>query len=999
MIIPNYFENYSIHHVNTMPRRNYFIPYINYDEFKKSSSRRDSSYYKDLNGNWDFYYFDNIREIDKEYWTNKYRDHLDFDNIKVPSCWQLSGYGQIQYTNVNLPIPYNPPYAPYKNPAGLYIREFDVSKDTDKFDYHLNFEGVDAGFYVWVNDHFIGYSQISHSNTEFDLTKFLQAGKNTLSVLVVQWGAMTYLEDQDKFRYSGIFRDVYLLKREKNRINRFLIQTDVSENLERGLISLLIQDAIGIQNYDYQLVDPVGNIVLKGIQDIHDPLKLHIEHPYLWNAEQPYLYELIIQAGKEVIIQKVGVRLVSVKNSQILINHQPIFLVGVNHHDTHPETGATVTIENQIKDLKLMKQLNFNAIRTAHYPKTAEFYELADEYGFYVMSEADLEAHEVVELYGLGGNDNYNMIAEDSTFKEAMIDRTDANITAFINFSSIIMWSVGNESGYGESIEAAMRHGRELDNTRLHHYEGYWWRNRDKQNEFNPDLHDVWSRMYLSFEEMDEIYFSKPLDRPFILCEYIHAMGNGPGDIKDYHDYMIKHTEFAGGFVWEWADHAVNINRNSTKEPAYRYGGDHGEYPHDGNFCMDGLVYPDRSISTGALEHRQVFRPVIMKDFNISEGYMTLQNRYSFSRLDEKVDLLLEIYNLEGIKYKEIKLDTPSILPLDEEKVSLNNLNSIIEKEIGSIRLVYLMKDSETEIGFDSKVIQAYVPEIKLQGLTDLEVYETINSINIVMDDKEIHFNKRDGAISQIIQNDHELLVKPGYWTIWRAPTDNDRKIRREWEKANYHLNETRVLSYKIQEDDNKISIKFENVLNAVSRQNIVEFSVNWIVNKSGIISLEVVGHINRVMPYLPRFGMVLPLDKSFNDISYYGRGPYESYQDKKETNYLAHFSGQVEDFYEPYIKPQENGARNEVKEVIIKDSSSSISVISDNRFSFNVSRYSDEQLTKVMHRDELVEEEILYFHLDVNQSGIGSNSCGPELLDKYRLNNLSFKFDLNFSI
>ena len=996
MIIPNYFEDYTTHHVNTMPRRNYFVPYASALEYKNSLTRRDSSYYLDLNGIWDFHYFENIREIEEPYWLNTKNNKIEYVDMKVPSVWQLAGYGQIQYTNVELPIPFDPPFAPYENPAGLYRRTFEVN-DGKSFDYHLNFEGVDAAFYVWVNDEFIGYSQISHSNTEFDLSDVIKNGKNTLSVLVVQWGAMTYLENQDKFRYSGIFRDVYILKREKERLNKFTIKTDVSANLETGIITLDVDDAIGLSEYEYRLFDPNRNEILSGTNNINKTLKLNLNTPFLWNAETPNLYQLEITAGKEVIVQKVGVRTISVENSQILINHQPIFLVGVNHHDTHPETGPTVTLKNHIRDMKLMKELNFNAIRTAHYPKTAEFYELADEFGFYVMSESDLEAHEVVELYGLGGNKNYNMIADDPTYMEAMVDRTDSNIRSFINFSSIIMWSTGNESGYGVSIEAAMSHGRKLDSTRLHHYEGYWERNRDNETKYNPELHDVWSRMYANFDEMDELYFNKPLDKPFILCEYIHAMGNGPGDIQDYHDYMARHPEFAGAFVWEWADHAVDINRGKNKHPVYRYGGDHGEYPHASNFCMDGLVFPNRTPHTGAYEHRQVFRPVVMESHDIANCRVKLRNRYAFSILSDKVDLVAELYDIDGNKIEEIPLKTPAIDPYSEKEVTFEALSEISDT-IASIRLVYNMKNTKKELGFDIITIKEFSPKLETRKFDELSVKETSGMINVLLGDREVHFSKATGAIAQLVDNGRFLLDKVGKWTIWRAPMDNDRKVRREWEAANYHVHQSRVHSYEIDELSDSIKIKFEIVINTVARQNIVSFSVNWILSKNGEIKLELSGEKDKVMPFLPRFGLVLPFKKEMEKVSYYGRGPYESYVDKKQANYVARFSGNVSDFYEPYVTPQENGARNEVRELILTDGKSKFKVVSQVGLSFNVSNYSVKQLTEVKHRDKLREEGLTYLHLDYQHSGSGSNSCGPELASLYRLGNTPFFFEFSFT-
>lgn len=997
MLIPNYFEDLSTFHVNTMPRRNYFIPYKNEEEALNSNNRRESFYYHDLNGSWDFHYFENVREIEKPYWLNSHKNDLTYDSLEVPSVWELSGYGQIQYSNTEFPIPFDPPYAPYETPAGLYHRTFEVDDQSD-FDYHLNFEGVDAGFYVWLNDEFIGYSQISHSNTEFDLTSTIQEGTNSLSVLVVQWGDMTYLEDQDKHRYSGIFRDVYILKREQKRIDNFLIQTDVSDNLTKASIDLSIKEQTNLSNYNYTLIDPSGDTVTSGEVSTEEKLVIDISNPQLWNAENPYLYQFLIDTGDEVYVQKIGLRTIYIENSKIYINHQPIFLVGVNHHDTHPETGATVTLDDHRKDLELMKELNFNAIRTAHYPKTAEFYELADEMGFYVMSEADLEAHGVVDLYGLGGSeDNYNMIAEDETYKDAIVDRMDASIRPFINFTSIFMWSAGNESGYGVNLEASLSHARDLDSSRLLHYEGYWERDREKQDFYNTDLHDVWSRMYANFDEMDELYFSEPLDKPFILCEYIHAMGNGPGDVQDYHDYMQKHEEFAGGFVWEWADHAVNINRGIDNKAAYRYGGDFGEYPHAGNFCMDGLMYPDRTPHTGAYEHRQVFRPAVLTDYDVSSNSLTFKNRYGFSTLNSKLDLFIELYDKNGNLTDRIVLDTPEIAPYSEDTVQFDELNNL-DESIHSLRLVYTMKNTNIELGFDTIALKEFDAKLSPTSTDALEVVETNQSFKVQLDNREIHLSKVTGSIEQLIDHKRSLLEKPSDWTIWRAPIDNDRNIRKKWEQANYHLHQTRVHDWIFEQENQSVVITFNGVINAVSRHTIVQFSAKWTITDEGIISLNLDGTKPKEQPFLPRFGLCLPLSKDMNEVSYLGNGPYESYPDKQQANYLARFNGNVDDFYEPYVTPQENGSHNGVRHLTVKDGLSSIDVINSNELSFNISHYSASQLTEVPHRDKLVKEPFTYLHLDYQHSGSGSNACGPELLEEYQLDPIEFIFDFKLS-
>ena len=1003
MLLPNYFEDFKTFQVNTLPRRNYFVPYTQFDKAVESIDRRESDLYTDLNGVWQFSYFENVRLIDQPYWLSSAREKIETEELMVPSCWQLHGYGQIQYTNVEYPIPFDPPYVPYDNPAGLYTRTIEIDQLNPERDYHLNFEGVDSAFYVWVNDEFVGYAQIAHSNNEFDITSLLKEGTNHLSVLVLQWCDGTYLEDQDKFRYSGIYRDVYLLERDKKRIDHFTVLPELSEDLQSAAIELNIREAQGVETAKVSLFDPQGKEVLTEEVAVGASHKLTIEKPELWDAEHPNLYLLMIEAGGEVYRQEVGIRTVEIKDKQLFVNHQSIKLIGVNHHDTHPETGATVTLENQIHDMEQMKLYNFNSIRTAHYPKTAEFYELADRHGFYVMSEADLECHGVVDLYGLGTNDNYNMIAEDPRFTPALVDRMDASMVPFMNYSSIIMWSAGNESGYGLGIEEMLRHGRKLDESRPLHYEAYTY--RDRSIDYNDEFIDMYSRMYPSVAEIEEEYFKDGIDRPFLLCEYVHAMGNGPGDIEEYHDYMMSKAEFIGAFVWEWADHAVNLNRENGGEALYRYGGDHGEYPQFGNFCMDGLVYPDRTPHTGVLEHRQIFRKIRLVDSDLDTYSFTFENRYDFSSSEEREAFEVELFDVEGRVFETVKLTDVQIPAQGQGTVQLT-LDEATRAKLGSLRFVYRMvidgEVQDDELGHDQVFVKAFETTIKADDSLApkaISVNDTLGAYEVSIGDLQVHFSKRNGAISQIIKNGEEFLVEPGDWSIWRAPIDNDRNIKNEWVEANYDRATTRIHRHEYVENLQTHVLSFDGVIGSVARQNTLEISIKWFIHQDGSLYLDIEGKKDAVMPFLPRFGLCLPLKPEFDQVDYYGNGPHESYEDKFHASYLGHFAGKVMDFYEPYITPQENGSHNKVRQLSVTTGDQAVHIVSEDEFSFNVSRFSTKQLTEVSHRDKLVEEEVTYLHLDYKQSGTGSNACGPELAERYRFNDEQFHFGLAFHL
>ena len=998
MLLTNYFEDLSVNEVNTLPRRNYFIPYKNRQEAQENPNRRDSSYYHDLNGTWDFHYFENVRLIEQPYWLSEKSEQITFDSIAVPSCWQLSGYGQIQYTNVEFPIPYNPPYAPYENPAGLYRRKFTIDNYNSRSDYHINFEGVDSSFYVWVNDEFIGFSKISHSNTEFDISSFVHDGQNEISVLVIQWGDATYLEDQDKFRYSGIFRDVYLLERSPQRLNHFVITPDISEDLNTASIDIQFLDFRELGEIHFSLLDPNGDIIENRQLDVSQSHTIEIESPVLWNAEDPNLYLVLLETENETYRQEIGIRKVEIKDNQLYVNHKSIKLYGVNHHDTHPETGMTVNLDNQINDLQLMKNYNFNAIRTAHYPKTAEFYELTDRYGFYVMSESDFECHGVVDLYGLGENDNYNMIADDDRFSFAITDRMESSIVPFRNFSSIIMWSAGNEGGYGIAVEKALKRGRELDSTRPLHYEAYYYRNPNI--EYDETYIDMYSRMYPSVEEIDDKYFTDTINRPFILCEYSHAMGNGPGDFKEYYDYMMSKDEFIGAFVWEWADHAVNINRDTNEPAIYRYGGDHGEFPHFGNFCMDGLVFPDRTPHTGLLEYRQIHRYLRLEKYDLESSTFTFKSTFDFTSSKKHYNVKVEYLDLDGnvIDSEDLnEIDVPAKESIDYHLKLKHSFDDIL-----SLRFVYFTNNNSNynEQGFDYVEVQSYLPAFKEnQSNVTISYEDNVGSIDVYIDNKLIQFNKADGAIKQISKSNIDLLNAPSTWSIWRAPIDNDRNIKKEWYEARYDHSSTRIHSYSVNETSERIELLFEGTLNLMGRQNLLELTIKWTISKNGEISLDLNALKDPIFPFLPRFGIMMPLNKSFNDVSYFGNGPYENYVDKKHASYPALFNASIEDLYEPYVTPQENGAHANVKKLNVLNSESDIEFISEDGISFNFSQYSTQQLTDTSHRDQLVIEDNHYLHIDYAHSGLGSNACGPELADEYKLNEDEFNFKFSFKI
>ena len=689
MKLPGYHADPESLHVGCEKNRAYFIPYASCE----SAARKhwtESERVTLLSGDWRFRYYNAPYEVPENFW-----DESDaFDTIRVPGCWQTQGYDRHQYTNVNYPIPYNPPHVPDMNPCGAYARKFTVGDDIynkEENAWFLNFEGVDSCFYLWVNGQFTGYSQVSHSTSEFDITRFIRAGENQVAVLVLKWCDGTYLEDQDKLRMSGIFRDVYLLRRPAGgRVRDIYTRQDVSDDLSRACVRVQIEWSgapkdvactllpperrAGERRVDERCVGEEPLIVQMKAEDAADAeetkktensdkpekseksagpvttVAFAIENPALWNAERPALYTLLVEAAGEAIPIPLGIRRLEVRDAVLYLNNVNIKFKGVNRHDSDPVTGPAISERQLLADLALMKRHNVNAIRTSHYPNAPWAIRLYDRLGFYVIDEADIETHGVMSIYGSRcgwGYDkwdiedhNYGALCHDVRFAEAMADRVRRCVIRDKNSPSVLIWSLGNESGYGPNLEAAAAWIKAYDGERLVHYEGSIYQMAGHTNDLSNI--DLYSRMYADVPAIDA-YFKNGLDKPFIQCEFAHAMGNGPGDLEDYYEQIYKYDGFAGGFVWEWCDHAVYMGRTADGREKYAYGGDFGEFPHDGNFCMDGLVYPDRTPHNGLRELKNVARPVRATGFDAEKGVLTLKNCLDFTNVKDAFSVRLTL--------------------------------------------------------------------------------------------------------------------------------------------------------------------------------------------------------------------------------------------------------------------------------------------------------------------------------------------------------------------
>ena len=1001
MIVPRYYENLSVLHENTMPARAYYIPASkrmdNLVEHREESDRMQL-----LNGTWKFQYFNSIYDIQDSFFEKNY-DTENFDEIQVPSVWQMAGYDTHQYTNIRYPFPFDPPYVPQDIPCGAYVHNFEYSRDEKASKAFLNFEGVDSCFYVWINGSYIGYSQVSHMTSEFDVTDVLQDGTNTVAVLVMKWCDGSYLEDQDKFRMSGIFRGVYILKRPKQAISDYHIKTRIEDMLAKVEIEMKFYSPLNVK---ISIEDRNGAVVALGSIAEEGTAVLEIASPELWNTENPYLYKLILETENEVIVDHIALRKIEIKDQVIYLNGQKIKFRGVNRHDSDPVTGFTINLEQITTDLTLMKQHNFNAIRSSHYPNAPFFYEMCDKYGFMVIDEADIEAHGPFMIYRKEDTD-YNRfkrwnekIADDPAWEEAIVDRVKLMVERDKNRFCIVMWSMGNESAYGCNFEKALEWTKNFDPDRITQYESARYRNYDETYDYS-NL-DVYSRMYPALSEIQE-YLDKDGSKPFLLVEYCHSMGNGPGDFEDYFQMIQDHDKMCGGFVWEWCDHAIAHGTAENGKTIYAYGGDHGEEIHDGNFCMDGLVYPDRTVHTGLLEYKNVYRPARVISYNKESGELMLHNYMDFDDLKDYVKIRYELTQ-DGLVISKGKLPEVSAAPHSEGKIKLK-INVPVNGKC-YLKLIYHLKkelpllNEDHILGFDEIEVSKDGAKCKLAEKwlhntavdSELQVNENDTQIHIKGREFAYTIDKRTALFTEMKFAGREYLNHPMELNIWRAPTDNDMYIKSEWKKAHYDKAYTRAYTTEVVQGKHGVKITSHASVVAETVQKILDVTITWKIEAAGKIDADIEVTKDDEFPDLPRFGVRMFLDKKLSAARYFGMGPQESYCDKHQAASHGLYQENVDDLHEDYICPQENGSHYDCEYVELNNSRYGIVVSAENAFSFNASYYTQEELEKKTHNYELTESDSVVFCVDYALNGIGSNSCGPVVLDQYRFDDVLFR-------
>ncbi len=994
--IEKYWENPDKLHVNCIKPRSYFIPYDT-KEKALTGIRGTSEYFKSLNGKWNFKYCSSVENVEDGFYEKDFQC-AGWDSLEVPSNWQLTGlYDKPNYTNLDYPITLDPPYVPNENPTGLYCRDFYIKTLAPAT--RLVFEGVDSCFYVWVNGRFVGYSQVSHMTSEFDITSYVCRGQNRIAVMVLKWCDGTYLEDQDKWRLSGIFRDVYLLQENENHVEDIFVETGLNTSDKGAALNCNIKMSKSLQTgLKVLLEDASGDRVFETCLKIagETDFQYELKDVQLWSAENPYLYRLFIQHGEEIILQKVGFRKIEVKDSAICINGVPVKFKGVNRHDFHPELGFSVRLAHMKQDLLLMKQHNINAIRTAHYPNDPRFLELCDEMGFYVMDEADFESH--------GAGNEYNLVSDNPIFLKSCLDRMERMVERDKNHASVVIWSLGNESSYGENHLAMADWTKERDNSRLLHYERAF-----DQTRLDTGCLDMYSRMYSSVEWIENTFLKMENEgRPLILCEYCHAMGNGPGDLKEYWDLFYSSKRLAGGFVWEWNDHGI-----FTKF----YGGDFGDEPNDRNFCLDGLVYPDRTPHTGLLELKQIIAPIKVELCSTDPFIVKVLNLYDFTDLSH-IDLHW-IVERDGIPVKKAVVAMPATAPQKSLELQLDINTSSLSDGRYFLNLYFTTNKAAMwlEAGHCLYNCQFELPVqiskrvVEQSSMNKLDVIHGSNEILVAGDEFEYKFNSISGQLSEVIFRGIKMLEDEFKVSIWRAPIDNDMHESGKWREERYDKMKQHVYEVKTERlSPQAVQVISSISLGAYSKLPVIKGRVIYTVYGTGDCIVTFEGDLRKDVfyrgdnyleseratedIYLPRLGLSFSMPKGNETVEYFGYGPHESYIDKHCSTLKSRYLTTVDQLFENYLKPQENGSHWQTEWLTVRTQlETGLLFVGMDNFTFNAAHFTPEDLTLAAHAHELSPREETIVHMDYMMAGTGSGSCGPALAEKYRIPSGPFTF------
>ena len=971
------------------------------DQKLSGIGRREArtSFYKDsftkmsLNGEWKFLYLD-APELSPEGFMNKNAGD-EWDNIDVPSVWQLRGYDNMHYTDVLYLFPVNPPFVPTENPTGIYKRVFDLSEEWMKNDTILKFYGVDSAYDVWVNGIHAGYSKVSRLPGEFDITEYVVPGENDITVRVYKWSDGTYLEDQDMWWMSGIYRNVELINEPKQAILDCVCDGSLDETYTNGILSVDLKLKEKQGNGNWELKD--GDTLIKegkfSTTTGKVSFKEQLETVKTWTAETPDLYELTVYMGDDQIKVRTGFRKIEMINNNFCVNGQVILLNGVNHHDYNPEEGRCVTYEQMKDDVLLMKKNNINAIRCSHYPANECLYDLCDEYGLYVIDEADLECH------GFEWTENFKWITDDPTWRTGYVDRSVRMVKRDRNHPSIIMWSMGNESSFGCNFRSAAEEIRQLDKTRLVHYE------EDREAEVT----DVYSTMYTRLKGLKEIAESESKgNKPHVMCEYGHAMGNGPGGLKEYQDMFRKYKRLQGGFLWEWYDHGIYTEKDGHSY--YRYGGNFGDFPTNGNFCIDGVLMPDRTPSPALLEYKQIIAPVAITKVPGTQKDIYVENYYDFLSLDMVV-LKWEVQE-NGTVIQNGVIDDLDVKPHGKEKVEV----SVQPFEVKANKDYYLnvyavLKNDEkfAEAGHEISAVQ-FPMDIRTDALEKREkkdafaVSEEQGIMTVSNSEVSVKFHTVFGKLISIEKEGKAYVTEGPEMTVYRATIDNDMYKKEDWmNKYFIQKGSEQTMYLQKEEKEDAVVVTIGKYFGCLNQPWGYECEYVYTIHSNGQVEISIQGSTvqnGKLEPeFLPRIGIKMKTNKDLQNTTWYGMGPGESYPDSMAASKMGVYKNTVDGMHTDYVFPQENGHRENVKWFALSDGENTLLCQNKNPLGLNIANYTDESIENAKHPFEIEMDKDVNVHLDYLHSGLGSNSCGEEQLEEYKVKRQDFHMSFAFQI
>lgn len=999
-------ENHQIDGINRMPARAHFLTFPSKEKALLNNNRYTHAF-KNLNGIWKFMFLD-APEYSPEGFFNSDFDVTKMDDITVPGNWQLQGYGKMHYSDLWYNFPINPPYVPTENPTGIYKRTFFVEENYRDKKIIIRFCGVDSAYHLWINGKEVGYSKVARNESEFDITDIIRVGEeNDVTVRVYQWSDGTYLEDQDMWWESGIFRDVELIGVPKDGINDYKVIADLDDEYKNGIfkVEAFLRTTKEV-NVTFELVDAGENtvftktVVAKEGKACIDEVIADVNH---WTAETPYLYKLFMTVEDdgqivEVIPQNVGFRNIRLNGETFLVNGVAIKFKGVNRHDYSPQNGRVVSREEIEKDIILMKQFNINAIRTSHYPNSYYLYDLCDEYGMYLIAETDLECHGF-ELTG-----DYKWITDDPSWELAYVSRMTRMIERDKNHPAIIFWSLGNESAFGCNFRKMTDVAHEMDPTRLVHYEG----------DFDVESADVYSTMYTWIENPKKPYLMKDIieksKKPHVHCEYCHAMGNGPGNLKDYQDLVYAHDKLQGGFVWEWFDHGIESFTESG-EKYYRYGGDFGDDPSNKDFCIDGLIMPDRTPSPGLYEYKKVIEPITTTAVDIQKGIINLLSRYDFANLD-RFNLVYKVMEDDVILQTGF-MAVPSIEARANKDITLPYDLSAIKVKPGAhyyVNISYQLREDTNyaSSGHELATAQFELPlykegiVVRPEGILNVEKEHT--TLHVKGANFSLDFNLVNGNLMNIVRDGMQVLSKGPRLTLWRAPISNDMEIIDKLKKVYFlHLEHEVVMNIDYHMEGNILKVEVDTINSTTNSAWHFKTKYVYTVCPSGDILIDVEGtpsgRVDLAPDMLPRIGVSMHLDKSMEHVRYFGMGPGENYADSKEAAQMGLYANTVDGLFTNYVIPQENGNHMGCKWVsMTNDRGMGLLASTEGDFNFSASWYEDKDLDDAKHTCDLVKRDYIVFNVDYKQNALGTNSCGQWQLDKYRAKFEDFKLSFRLT-